>query len=145
MHYKITIFGACTPFLRLIYIKLHRLSRKERSWHVIKIRALMVINAEIVSALSIHLTLLKTWNRVYKCWVRPELQHDLFRSTDYCNCMTWYQVISTWLVKKAVENWTPQCLPCMCWRKYGVRSSIWFVKWMLSASLAWSSGYSTFY
>ena len=31
----------------------------------------------MISAFSIHLTLLKTWNRVYKCWVRPELQHDV--------------------------------------------------------------------
>ena len=74
------------------------------------------------SALSIHLTLLKIWNRVYKFWVRSELQHDLFRSLcinaiawrdiksyalDWlrsililsCNCMTLYQVIRNWLIK----------------------------------------------
>ena len=34
-----------------------------------------LISAEIISALSIHLTLLKTWNRIYKFWVRPELQN----------------------------------------------------------------------
>ena len=41
-------------------------------------------NAEIILALSIHLTLLKTWNWVYKFWVRPELHHDVFRHTGHC-------------------------------------------------------------
>ena len=30
MHYRITIFGVCGPYPRLIYIELHRPSRKER-------------------------------------------------------------------------------------------------------------------
>ena len=43
-----------------------------------------LINAEIISAVKIHLALLKTWNRAYKFWVRPELQHDMFRPADDC-------------------------------------------------------------
>ena len=31
-----------------------------------------LINAEMISALSIHLTLLKTWKTIYKFWMRPE-------------------------------------------------------------------------
>ena len=42
MHYEITIFGACTPFPRLLYwIASSYLARKER-WHVIKIWALHI-------------------------------------------------------------------------------------------------------
>ena len=52
----------------------------------------------------------KTWNRVYKFWVRPELQSmiclDLLTSVHYCNCMTWYQVISAWLVKQNMYQWS---------------------------------------
>ena len=54
-----------------------------------------LINAEIISALSIHLTLLRTWNRVYKFWVRPEVQHDLFRFTDRGALLQLYDVISS--------------------------------------------------
>ena len=54
-----------------------------------------LINAEIILALSIYLTLLKTWNRVYKFWVKPELQHDLFRPTDHCGLLQLLDVISS--------------------------------------------------
>ena len=78
-----------------------------------------LINAEIISALSIHLTRLGwqwgqgpwkhfpyvqvsdvlcytpipiTWNRVYKFWVRPELQHDVIRPTNPAT--TWRDIKS---------------------------------------------------
>ena len=40
----------------------------------------------MISALSIHLSPIKTWNRVYKCWERLVLQHDVFRHCG--NCIT---------------------------------------------------------
>ena len=43
-------------------------------------------NAEMISAFSIHLTPVKTWNRVYKFWGRPELQHDWIKCPN--NCIT---------------------------------------------------------
>ena len=74
-----------------------------------------LINAEIISSFSIHLTLLKTWNKVYKFWVRPELQSkfflDLLTTVHYCNCMTWYQVISAWLVNDKYLTTGRQCVP----------------------------------
>ena len=53
-----------------------------------------LINAEIFSALSIHLTL-KNLNQVYKFRVRPKLQHDLFRPTDHCALLQLHDVISS--------------------------------------------------
>jgi hypothetical protein len=37
-----------------------------------------------LSALGIRLNVLKTLKRVYKFWVGPELQFDLFGSTEQC-------------------------------------------------------------
>ena len=54
-----------------------------------------LINAEIISALSIHLSLLQTENIVYKFRVKPELQHYLFRSTDHCALLQLHDVISS--------------------------------------------------
>jgi hypothetical protein len=54
-----------------------------------------LIKAYIILALSIHLNVLKTWNRVYKFWVRPELQHDLFRPTDHYPLQQMQDVISS--------------------------------------------------
>ena len=47
------------------------------------------------------LTFLKTWNRVYKFWVRAELQDDLFRPTGHCALLQLHDmmsIISAWLV-----------------------------------------------
>ena len=54
-----------------------------------------LINAEIISALIIHLTLLKTRNRVYKFWVKPELQYYLFIPTDHCALLQLLDMISS--------------------------------------------------
>ena len=42
----------------------------------------------MISALSIHLTTVKSWNRVYKWWVRPELKHDVIKSPGHCKAAT---------------------------------------------------------
>ena len=44
----------------------------------------------MISALSIHLTPIKTWNRVYKYWVRPGLQHDGIRCPGHYVTVTAY-------------------------------------------------------
>ena len=62
-----------------------------------------LINAEIISALSIHLTLLEleigftnfVWNLSYSM-----ICLDLLTTVSYCNCMTWYQVISAWVINQ---------------------------------------------
>ena len=45
---------------------------------------LILKSLEIISAVSIHWTPVKIWNIVYKCWVRPELQHDVIRRLGHC-------------------------------------------------------------
>ena len=69
-----------------------------------------LINAEINSALCIHLTLLKTWNRVTNFeW---DLSYsmiclDLLTTVHYCNCMTWYHVIRAWQINEWHNLWLP--------------------------------------
>ena len=48
----------------------------------------------MIPALGIHLTCLKTLNRVYKCWVRPELQHDVIRRPGHCIITTSWDEMS---------------------------------------------------
>ena len=55
-----------------------------------------ILSAEMISALSIHLTSTKTWNRVYNCWMRPELQHDVIRCPDHCITKTAWRDITSW-------------------------------------------------
>ena len=42
------------------------------------------INAEMISALSVQLTPIKTLNRVHECLVRSELQHDVIKRPGHC-------------------------------------------------------------
>ena len=49
------------------------------------------MNAEMISALRIHLTPVKTCNRGYKCWVRP----DEIRRPGHCITTTaWHGITS---------------------------------------------------
>ena len=60
----------------------------------------------------IHLTLLKLekgfinleWDMSYSICL------DLLTTVHYCNCMTWYQVISAWLVKAKLIIFNNSCL-----------------------------------
>ena len=49
--------------------------------------------AEIISSLRIHV---KTWNWVYKSWVRPELQHEVIRRPVHSITTTAWRDIMSW-------------------------------------------------
>ena len=48
----------------------------------------------MISALSIYLNPVKNWNRLDKCWVRPEPQHDVTRRLGHCIIATLWHIIS---------------------------------------------------
>ena len=56
----------------------------------------------MISVLSIHLTPIKSWNRVYKCWVRPELQHDVIRCPGHCIIATAWHDITSWALNRLI-------------------------------------------
>jgi hypothetical protein len=56
------------------------------------------INAEMISALSIHLTHVKTWKRVYKWLVRPDIQHNVIIRPDHCVSATTWRDIMPWVL-----------------------------------------------